>query len=113
MGDIQSARGGKPTPYYVDAIEPSALLSIALADFDRLLERLPDTARRYQLGLERGNAARERRIALALNSTAEERYLDFVERHPSIVTRVPQRMLASYLGIAPETLSRLRGKLRR
>ena len=112
VGDIQSARKREPTPYHVDAIEPAELLSVALADFDRLLARYPDIARRYQLGLERANAARERRIALALHSTAEERYEDFVNRHPSIVRRVPQRMLASYLGIAPETLSRLRGKRR-
>jgi CRP-like cAMP-binding protein len=112
VGDIQSARTRKPTIYHVDAIEDAELLVIALADFDRLLARVPDVARGYQLGLEHANAARERRIALALNSSAEDRYLDFVARNPSIATRVPQRMLASYLGMTPETLSRVRRKHR-
>jgi len=112
VGDIGSARAQRPTIFHVDAIEPAELLMITLSKFDRLLERFPDIARGYQLGLERGAAAWERRIALSLNSTAEERYADFIERHPSIASRIPQRMLASYLGIAPETLSRVRRRRR-
>lgn len=112
VGDVQSARLRRPTVYHVDAIEPAELLLIALADFDGLLDRFPEVARGYRLGLERVAAARERRIALALNSTAEERYADFLERYPTLASRVPQRMLASYLGVAPETLSRVRRKRR-
>ena len=112
VGDIRSARTRQPTAYYVDAIEPAELLMIALPNFDRLLERFPDIARGYQLGLERASAAWERRIALSLNSTAEERYADFVRRYPSFVSRIPLRMLASYLGMTSETLSRVRRKRR-
>jgi CRP-like cAMP-binding protein len=112
VGDIASARTHRPTAYYVDAIEPAELLTIALPNFDRLLAHFPDIARGYQLGLERTSAARERRIALSLNSTAEERYADFVRRYPSFASRIPLRMLASYLGMTSETLSRVRRKRR-
>jgi CRP-like cAMP-binding protein len=73
--------------------------------------RGPAVERRYRLGLQRGRAARDRRIALALRSSAEERYLDFLEMYPSLAERVPQHMLASYLGVMPETLSRVRRKI--
>jgi CRP-like cAMP-binding protein len=111
VGDIQSARTRRPTAYDVDAIEPAELLVIALPDFDRLLARAPDVAQGYQLGLERLSAARDRRIALALNSTAEERYVDFVKRNPSIATNVRSTCLPRTWDDA-ETLSRVRRKRR-
>ena len=108
IGDITSAVTGQPTPYTVDAIEPSTALTIDLASFNRMLERFPDIARGYRLGLQRSQGAQQRRIAMSLSASAEERYADFVARQPALAARVPQRMLASYLGIAPETLSRIR-----
>jgi len=108
IGDITSAVTGQPTPYTVEAIEPSNTLTIDLASFNRMLERFPDIARGYRLGLQRSQGAQQRRIAISLSASAEERYADFVARQPALAARVPQRMLASYLGIAPETLSRIR-----
>ena len=108
IGDITSAVTARPTPYAVDAIEPSTILTIDHASFNRMLERFPDIARGYRLGLERSQGAQHRRIAMSLSASAEERYEDFLARHPALAARVPQRMLASYLGITPETLSRIR-----
>jgi CRP-like cAMP-binding protein len=108
IGDITSAVTQQPTPYSVDAIEPSTTLTIDHASFNRMLERFPDIARGYRLGLERSQGAQQRRIAMSLNALAEERYQDFIARHSALAARVPKRMLASYLGITPETLSRLR-----
>jgi CRP-like cAMP-binding protein len=108
IGDIQSATAGTPTPYFVQAIEPSDVLLIDLPSFNRMLETIPDHARAYRLGLQRGQDAMHRRIALQLHASAEERYADFVQHHPALARRVPQRMLASYLGMTPETLSRVR-----
>jgi CRP-like cAMP-binding protein len=112
IGDITSAVTGQATLYAVDAVEPSTVLTIDLASFNRMLERFPDIARDYRLGLQRSQGAQRRRIAMALSASAEERYADFVARQPALATRIPQRMLASYLGIAPETLSRIRRMLK-
>lgn len=108
IGDIVSATLGAPTPYFVDAIEPSTVLVIDLPSFNRMIESIPEIGRGYRLGLQRSQAAKDRRIALSLSASAEERYADFMSRHPALAARVPQRMLASYLGITPETLSRIR-----
>ena len=112
IGDIESARTGKPTPYYLEAIEPSSVLAVTLASFDQVLAKMPDVARGYSIGLERRNAVRERRIATALSGSAEERYAEFLQQYPRLARRIPQRMLASYLGMTPETLSRIRAKAR-
>ena len=108
IGDITSAVTAQPSPYAVDAIEPSTTLTIDHASFNRMLEQIPQIARGYRLGLERSQGAQHRRIAMSLSASEEERYEDFVARHPALAARVPQRMLASYLGITPETLSRIR-----
>ena len=108
VGDITSAVTQGPTPYAVDAIEPSTVLTIDVASLNRMLDTFPAIAQGYRLALERAQGAQRRRIASILTGSAEERYVGFVARHPDLARRVPQRMLASYLGIAPETLSRLR-----
>ena len=55
-------------------------------------------------------AAKDKRIVHSLTATAEERYKDFLQTYPTIAQRVPQHMLASYLGLTPETISRIRRK---
>jgi len=110
IGDIVSATVRTPTAYFVDAIESSTVLLIDLPSFEQMIETIPEIGRRYRFGLQRSQAAKDRRIAMSLGASAEERYSDFVTRHPALAARVPQRMLASYLGITPETLSRIRRK---
>jgi len=73
--------------------------------------RVPGYRTAFQAGLQRHLAAKDRRIARALTASAELRYLDFLETHPGVVRRVPQWMVASYLGVTPETLSRIRKRL--
>jgi CRP-like cAMP-binding protein len=78
-----------------------------------MLEKVPAYSASFQAGMQKRSAAKDKRIVHSLTADAEERYSDFMQTYPSIAQRVPQHMLASYLGIAPETLSRVRRKAMR
>lgn len=111
LSDVTSLLTGVPSQYFIDAIEDSDLLLIDPASHQKILETVPAYAASYRTGLQRHAAAKDRRIVNSLSASAEERYLQFVKTYPTIVLRVPQWMLASYLGVTPETISRIRRKL--
>jgi CRP-like cAMP-binding protein len=108
LADANSLRNQTPSQYFIDAIEASDVLLVDGPGHDALVERVPGYAAAFRVGLQRHIAAKDERIVRSLSATAEERYLDFLRMYPSIASRVPQRMLASYLGVSPETVSRIR-----
>jgi CRP-like cAMP-binding protein len=111
VSDNVSLASGTPSQYFIDAVENSELLLIEPAGHERLVEKAPGYAAAFRRGLQRHAAAKDQRIVSALSASAEERYLEFLETYPTIAARVPQKMLASYLGMSPETVSRIRRKL--
>lgn len=113
LADAASLMTGTPSQFFVAAIEDSDLLLIDPPSHQSLIERVPGYAAAFRTGLQRHNSAKDQRIVTALTTTAEERYLEFLDRYPSIAQRVPQWMLASYLGVSPETISRIRKNLSR
>ncbi len=113
LADNRSLASGTPSQYFYEAIEPSELLLCTPASHVAIITNCPPYASAFQTGLQKHAAAKDQRIVSALSTSAEERYLEFVETYPSLVQRVPQFMLASYLGISPETLSRIRKNLSR
>lgn len=113
LADSNSLSTGAPSQYFIDAIEDSELLLIDAPSHQGLVDKVAAYAAAFRSGLQRHSAAKDQRIVSSLSATAEERYLEFLATYPSIVRRVPQTMLASYLGITPETLSRIRKSLSR
>jgi CRP-like cAMP-binding protein len=113
LSDIESLSTGKPSQYFVDAIENSDVLLLSLQAHQQLITQVPGYAASMRSGLERHSAAKDKRIVGTLTRTAEERYQEFLDTYPSIALRVPQWMLASYLGISPETVSRIRARAAR
>ena len=111
LSDIESMTQKKPTAYFMDAIEASEIVLIDLPSFQNLLTRLPGLAQSFQSGQQKHNAAKDKRIIATLTSDAEARYHQFLETYPTIAQRVPQHMIASYMGLTPETLSRVRRKM--
>ena len=111
--DASSLASGAPSQYFIDAMEDSEVLLLDPPSHETLIEKIPGYADAFRKGLQRHAAARDERIVSSLSASAEERYMAFLNTYPSIATRVPQRMLASYLGVSPETISRIRRKLAR
>lgn len=104
---IGMSQGAQAT-YFIDAIEDSELLTTDLPGHLTMLKEIRAYSESFQRGMQKRTAAKDSRIVHSLTSTAEERYDDFLSTYPTIAQRVPQHMLASYLGITPETLSRIR-----
>jgi len=105
-GAVQNA----PSSVFIDAIEDSDIFLVDHAAHISLMQRVPLYASSFLAGIQKRGEAKEQRIVHSLAATAEERYNDFIKTYPSIAQRVPQHMLASYLGITPETVSRIRRK---
>lgn len=107
-GDRESLVNGTRSKYNIDAIENSTVLLIRKESFDRLCKEIPPFGEMVNQILYRSLDASQDRIHAAISFTAEEKYLDFINTYPKLASRVPRHMLASYLGITPETLSRIR-----
>jgi CRP-like cAMP-binding protein len=113
LGDRTFLTGGGTCECFIDAVQHSDLLLFDQASHQRMIECSPMFAGMYRVAFQKYSAAKDRRIINALSMTAEERYLDFLKTYPDIALQVPQGMLASYLGMSPETLSRIRKHLSR
>ena len=113
VADNTSLASGTPSDYFIDALEDSDLLLIDPRSHETLAENVPGYAAAHRQGLQRHAAAKDKRIISSLSASAQDRYLQFLDTYPSLVTRVPQWMVASYLGVSPETVSRIRRKLSR
>ena len=113
LADGTSLMTGAPSQYFFDAVEDSELLLIDSPSQQLLVDQVPGYAAAFRTGLQKHSAAKDQRIVTTLTTTAEERYLEFIARYPSLAQRVPQWMMASYLGVSPETVSRVRKNLSR
>lgn len=110
-GDRASLLTGEPSKNNIDAIEDTELILITKTNFDRLCRDIPAFNDMVNAILNKSFITSQNRIHSAIAFTAEQKYLDFVQKYPDLSLRVPQAMIASYLGITPETLSRVRKEI--
>lgn len=111
MGDISSFQNQTPSPFYIQALEDSEILTLTLESKEKLLMENPKFERVFRLMIQKRLQVLEKRLIRTIAHTAEERYLEFVDKYPLIVQRVPQHYIASYLGMTPEFLSKIRRRL--
>ncbi|MBC7914770.1 MAG: Crp/Fnr family transcriptional regulator [Pyrinomonadaceae bacterium] len=107
-GDRESLISGNPSRFNIDAVEDTEVILITKNNFESLRKGIPSFDKMVSEILERSFIASQNRIHAAISYTAEQKYSNFVERYPGFANRIPQSMIASYLGITPETLSRVR-----
>jgi len=110
MGDLYSFFTGEPSSYYIEALEDCELLMITKPSWDLLLEKVPALERYFRILVQNNLITTQRRLMCSFSVTASDKYQNLVESFPDILQRVPQHMIASYLGITRETLSRIRGQ---
>jgi len=111
VSDIGSFHDRTPSLLYIEAIEDSELLTLNPTSKEELLTRVPQFERVFRLMIQRHLSALERRLIRTIAKTAEERYVEFIKQYPKIALRVPQHYIASYLGMTPEFLSKVRRRL--
>lgn len=109
-GDMASFVTGQPATYTIDALEDSTVLLIEKPLLEQLYAKVPKFERFFRILLQNAFVALQRRISGNLLLTAEERYHDFQTRYPHFEQRLSLRQIAAYLGITPESLSRIRGQ---
>ncbi|GHV43924.1 DNA-binding protein [Bacteroidia bacterium] len=101
----------RPSMYFIQAIVDSEVVYFPKGIMTEIIKTYPNSAEKNTLLLNSWIARMQERIALLIGATAEERYLDFLTTYPNYLNRAPLWMIASYLGITPESLSRVRKEL--
>lgn len=106
-----SFMNNEPALYYIDAVEDTEFIAMDLntvEEFHRLVPAAKEMNRKLQMYSLRSF---QKRLISHLSATGEERYLSFIKTYPPLALRLPQKMIASYLGVTPESLSRIRKEL--
>ncbi|ANE51893.1 Crp/Fnr family transcriptional regulator [Flavisolibacter tropicus] len=107
-GDMYSFLSNTPSNYNVDCLEETEVLRITRSDLDLLYEKVPKMNIYFRILYQNSIIAYNRRLGSTLSKPALERYQEFIDRYPFIEQRVPNHQIASFLGITPQSLSRLR-----
>ena len=108
VGDLVSFLSGEPSNYNIDCLEDSELIQFTKPNLDALYDDVPMVERYFRLLLQNAYTALSRRLLTAMSKTAVEQYEAFITKYPHIEQRITNKQIASYLGITPESLSRIR-----
>lgn len=113
MANLESFFTHTPTRLNIEVLEDSELLVLDKTNHEKLLEEVPAYERYHRIIIQNAYVALQQRVENALGQTAEEKYARLIEQSPEFLNRVPLNLVASYLGVSPETLSRVRAGFRR
>ncbi|MGZ3898883.1 MAG: Crp/Fnr family transcriptional regulator [Bacteroidia bacterium] len=110
VSDLASFTQQKPAELFIQALENCEMLFITYKDKEKLYSKIPSFERFFRILTQRSYDTVIKRLVSTIARPAEERYLHFLEKYPAIPQRVPQHLIAAYLGISPEFLSKIRAR---
>jgi CRP/FNR family transcriptional regulator, cyclic AMP receptor protein len=111
VSDIASFHDHTPSSMFIETLEDCELLTLNPRTKEEALAKVPKLERIFRLMVQRNLSVLQKRLFKTIATSAEDKYLDFINRYPTIPQRVAQHYIASYLGISPEFLSKIRTRL--
>jgi len=111
ISDMDSFFNNKPSTIFIDAIEDTEFLKLGKPAFEDLTKHDNNALKEQNLKMTKNLISVNRRLIGLLSATAEERYFEFLQTYPTMVQRLPLKLIASYIGITPEYLSEIRRKI--
>lgn len=111
ISDFNSFINQEKAVLNIDAIEETELLMITREDYENLMLKIPVMDRYFRILYQNSLVTKDYRLIVSNSFTAEEKYTQFAQKNPEVIQRIPHNLIASYLGLAPETVSRIRKKI--
>jgi len=109
--DIDSFTTGKPSQLFIQALDDGEVLLISKKDKEVAYANIPKIEKLFRVMTQKTHVALQRRMIDNLSKTADQRYLDFIEKYPAHYNRLTNLQIAAYLGISHEFLSKIRKKI--
>lgn len=113
MGDMYSYISRKPGNLFIEVLEDSELEIISRENREELFEKIPKLERFFRILTENSLVAHQERLMDNLSLTAEERFEKFCKKYSALMQRIPQKQIASYIGVTPEFFSKMKSKMLR
>lgn len=113
IGDMYSLLSQKPGNLFIEVMEDSEVVLLSKENQEKLYTEIPKLERFFRILTENSLVANQERLMDSLSLTAEERFEKFCKKYPTLIQKVPQKQISSYIGVTPEFFSKMKSKLLR
>lgn len=113
IGDMYSYISGKPGNLFIEVLEDAEVVIITKENQEKLYQEIPKLERFFRILAENSLVAHQERLMDSLSLTAEERFDKFCRKYPTLINHIPQKQIASYIGVTPEFFSKMKSRMLR
>jgi CRP-like cAMP-binding protein len=111
IGDMYSLLSQKPGNLFIEVVEDAEVVLLSKENQEQLYKEIPKLERFFRILIENSLVAYQERLMDNLSLTAEERFDKFYKRYPTLIQKVPQKQIASYIGVTPEFFSKMKARI--